>query len=122
MSNQNTQEEIPVACDLCVFTDEDQQKHKADSAALFAKVTEVQELAGGYALRLSDGEGILSLMADFIDDESRCCPFFHFSLEVEPGRKAIWLKLTGSEVVKEFLSTEIAPLLLDTVAKRVGLQ
>lgn len=122
MSNPKAQEEVIIACDLSAFTDTQRDQHMADSQKLFSKVYEVQELSDGYALRLPDEEGILSLIADFINDDSLCCPFFRFTMEVEPYRRGIWLKLGGSEEVKQFVAAEMSGLLNESIATAAGLR
>ena len=36
-----------------------------------------------------------------------CCRFFNFSVEVEPHREPLWLRLTGGEGVKELLQVTL---------------
>lgn len=122
MSNPKVQEEAVIACDLSVFTDAQRNQHMADSQKLFSKVYEVQELSDGYALRLPDEKGMLSLIADFINDDSLCCPFFHFTMEVEPYRRGIWLKLGGSAEIKQLVAAEMSGLLNSEVATAAGLR
>jgi len=62
---------------------------------------ERQELPDGIAWRF--GTDRLGDLCRYIENESRCCPFFTFTLEVSPARGAIWLRLTGGAEVKAFL-------------------
>ena len=61
----------------------------------------------GYAFRLPNESDVLLKAAEFIALERLCCPFFGFSLEVEPEGGALWLRLTGREGVKPFIHAEI---------------
>jgi hypothetical protein len=81
--------------------------HVANAKELFAHVAEVRELNDGFAFRLNDSPDLLAKLAEFIALERLCCPFFGFTIEVEPEGGAVWLKLTGREGVKPFIQAEI---------------
>jgi hypothetical protein len=55
---------------------------------------------------LPDETHIFQTVASFIRYERLCCPFFHFSLEVEPDQGAIWFSITGAVDMKAFLQSE----------------
>src|SRR5438034_1441692 len=52
-------------------------------------------------------EGSLVRVAEFIELERRCCPFFRFELEVQDEGRAAWLRLTGRMGVKQFIAAEL---------------
>ena len=52
-------------------------------------------------------EGSLVRVAEFIELERRCCPFFRFELEVQDEGGAAWLRLTGRMGVKQFIAAEL---------------
>ena len=54
--------------------------------------------------------------------ERLCCPFLHFTLEIESSDKPIRLSFTGGAGAKEFLkfSFESADLIDEAVAKAAG--
>jgi hypothetical protein len=110
--------EIPIACDLSALTPEQRLRHSVLAAALFGSTQETQELPNGYRLRLDTDGATWQKAAEFVDYERLCCPFFHFTLEVEPGGGNVWLQLTGREGVKEFLTHELADILRLTSTKR----
>lgn len=97
---------IPIACDLTAIPVERRAQHEAITRQLFAAVQEIQGLPNGYAFRLFEEPGILVKAAEFVTLERLCCPFFGFTLEVEPKGGSLWLKLTGGEGVKEFIQSE----------------
>ena len=70
---------------------------------LFETTQQVQELPNGFALRFLNEPGKFMEIAKFIENESLCCPFFDFSVEVKPHRGPLWLRLIGGEGVKELL-------------------
>ena len=73
------------------------------SPQLFALAQEVQELPNGFAIRFENEPGRFMVIANFIENERLCCPFFHFGLDVEPNSGPLWLRLTGGMGVKEIL-------------------
>jgi hypothetical protein len=92
------------------------EPHLERARQLFASVQEIQELSNGYAFKLP-GE-VLTLMhvAEFIALERLCCPFFGFTLTVEPEGGEMWLQLTGGEGIKPFIRAEIGEFVGDAVA------
>jgi hypothetical protein len=98
-------EEQPIVCDLTVFSADTRAELAATVPATFAAVQKVQELADGYAFQFPDEEGIFMALANFVEHERQCCPFFHFVLEAEPGRGPFWLRMTGGAEVKEYMQT-----------------
>jgi hypothetical protein len=56
-------------------------------------------------------------VAEFIANERLCCPFFGFTVEVEPQGGALWLHLTGRDGVKSFIQAEVGAALNESVAR-----
>jgi hypothetical protein len=97
----------PLACVMDAIAPDQRQSHLAKAKDLFRAVAEICELPAGYAFRLPNESDILKEVAEFISLERLCCPFFAFTLEVEPEGGAVWLQLTGRDGVKEFIRAEI---------------
>ncbi len=74
---------------------------------LRADVREIREIEGGYAFEHSSEPEVLLAVAELVDLERLCCPFFDFGIEVEHERGPLWLRITGSEGAKEVLRAEI---------------
>ena len=108
-TNQNSTNNLPIACDLTAIPAEQREQHQVAAEQIFGAVGEIRELADGYAFRLPGESQMLLTAAEFIANEHLCCPFFGFTLELEPARGSLWLKLTGGEGVKQFIQTEILP-------------
>lgn len=121
MSN-TTQEENAIFCDLSVFTDEQREQHTQLAQELFGAATELREADDGYAVRLPDDTGIIPKIADFINDDRRCCAFIYFGMEVEPFGKGIWLTLKGGADVKAAIREDIISLVPDSITKAAGLR
>ena len=95
-------------CKLKALTPGQRAEQQAVRAKLESAVIAVKELSDGYALQIEPSQLPLRDLAGWIDLEQKCCPFFHFAVEVEPDGGPIWLRLTGGEGVKDFIRDEIA--------------
>jgi hypothetical protein len=100
-------QETEFACNLTVLDERERQQFASVTEALFAAAQETRELENGFAFRLQNQPGQLVQVAKFIERESQCCPFLHFSLEVKPASGPVWLQMTGTEGVKDFLRAEL---------------
>ena len=93
-------------CDMAALSLEQRKAHVEVITRLFGSlVQETQDLPDGYAYRF-DGEQY-ALLAEFIMNERRCCPFLSFQLDVTPFAGSVWLRLTADGDVKPFLRDEI---------------
>ena len=101
---------LPIVCDLSAVAAEDRERLMAVVPDLFRAVAAVHALPDGYAFRFQAAPGRLLALAEFVEHERQCCPFYHFALEVEPAAGPLWLKLTGGEGVKEFLEAVFGDL------------
>ena len=101
---------LPIVCDLSAVPAADREQLMAAVPPLFQAVQEVHELPNGYAFGFPNEPGRLMALAQFVDNERLCCPFYTFALEVEPSGGPFWLRMTGGEGVKEFLTTVFGDL------------
>jgi hypothetical protein len=120
MSENQTPQELVLACDIHAIHPEQREQHYRISQQLFASVLEVREFAGGYGFRLPVESATLTQAAAFISNERLCCPFFAFTLRLEPPNAALWLDMSGREEVKDFIRAEIGKLLTDEVTQAAG--
>ncbi len=97
-------EMTPFACDMAALTPEERERRQALADQLHAATQQMQERADGYAFRYP--AALLLTAATFVALEQRCCPFFRFTLDVEPDDGPLWLSITGHEGVKTFIATE----------------
>ncbi len=99
--------EVPfLSCTLAALNEKDRQRHGVLLGRLRAAITERRELPDGYAFNLGAGFPLADL-AEWISLERRCCPFFGFTVEANPGEDALWLHLTGGGDVKAFIRAVI---------------
>ena len=110
-TNLQTENAIPIACDMSALTPDARVQHERVSRDLFARVDEVRDLPDGYAFRLLAEHGTLHSAAAWIANERLCCPFFTFDLRLEPQSATLWLSLTGSKDVKAFIPFEFSAVL-----------
>ncbi len=94
------------ACDLSTLAAEQRKRQQQVHHTLADLRLSVRELDNGYAFEYTDDLPTYPLLGEFIAFEHRCCPFFHFNLEVEPEAKSVWLHITGVEGVKDFVVAE----------------
>jgi len=108
--------EEPLVCNIAALTGAQHERHQKLGRLLRSAVVERAELENGYVLVLDlgrlpvDSAGApfcVVEVAEWVDLESRCCPFLSFGIEVEPKGKTVRLRLTGGKGVKAFLEAEI---------------
>ena len=105
--------EIPIACDMRTLPD--RERHETIGTQLLSRTQSVIELEDGYQLEFPIS--ILMTATEFIDGERQCCPFFQFSIQVEPVASTFQLRLGGADGAKAFLERELLPALPDTVSQ-----
>ena len=103
-------------CNLGALTGAQRERHQKLARLLRSAVVEKAELENGYTFVLNlgrlpaDSAGApfcVVEVAEWVDLESRCCPFLTFGIEVEPKGKTVRLRLTGAKGVKGFLESEL---------------
>jgi hypothetical protein len=102
MSNQT----LPIACDLSVFSPEQREQLEGLSPEIFSAVIGVRELPNGYAFQLPETFPLAKL-AEFITYDKLCCPFLEHGIIVDPRGGSVWLSMAGGEGVKPFVVVEI---------------
>jgi hypothetical protein len=114
--------ESPFACNMEAIKSDRRQQHIAAACQLFRAVRSIRELQDGYAFHLPDESNVLQLVMEFISLERLCCPFFGFTVEIEPEGGAVWLQLTGREGVKPFIRAEIGEFLSAAITRSSNFQ
>ena len=113
---QKQEENSLIFCDLSVFTDEERDRHMQLAQELLSKVSELRESDDGYFLRLPGEEGIILKMADFINDDRKCCQFIHFGIDIEAHGKGFWLILKGDTAdAKSAIKGELLEFIPDSL-------
>ena len=111
--------EQPLACDLNALSASQRERHRTLGEKLHRAVTGRVEVVNGYTLVLDldrlplDSAGspfCVVEVAEWVDLESRCCPFLEFGIDVSRKGRVVRLRLTGGKGVKAFLKTELGLL------------
>jgi hypothetical protein len=76
------------------------------TAKLPANRKAIVETPRGYEFQYEPSSMTLAELADWAVDESKCCPFFNFHLDLEREGKLLCLGLAGPEGIKAFIQTE----------------
>ena len=98
--------DVVFACDLFALSKAERKQHAVIGGQVAQAVQVVQELPHGFALHYRLDGPIWKLLTEWIDLESRCCPFLSFTVQLVPQRSLV-LQLTGPEGVKAFLIEEL---------------
>lgn len=94
-----------LACIIGAIPTEQRPLHRANIEQIIASAREARDLATGYAWSLPNDMDLLQTLVAFISYERLCCPFFRFTIDVEPDQGPIWFSITGPTGVKEFLQS-----------------
>lgn len=115
-------EDIPIACDPYALTAEQQARWMIVGKEMYSAIEEIRELPDGYAFRLPGTAEMLMLIAEDLTMERLCCPFLHFTLDIEQSGEPFWLSFTGGAGAKEFVRVSFEEFnMLDVeVAKAAG--
>ena len=100
--------EIPLICNMGVFTSEQRQAHIQATTELIQAVQSVEEIGTGYEFTFPNEMEFISKIAEFIANERLCCPFLIFTLKIVSNREPISLALTGPMGTQEFLRAEFS--------------
>lgn len=93
-------------CNIKALTAEERAHHKQLSEKLMAARKAIVETDRGYEFQFGPGDATLAELAEWVVNESKCCPFFDFHIDLENEGKLICLRLTGEEGVKQFIRAE----------------
>ena len=119
MSNKSPASQIRIACNPNAIPADKREQWIENGKQVYAAVQEVQGMWNGYSFRVPTDSATLLKVAEYIANERLCCPFLHFTVDIEPDGGPIWLRLTGGEEVKAYMRTvfESNHLLKDDVAR-----
>jgi hypothetical protein len=99
-------EAAPFACNRNAMTEEERVRYEMLRGRFEKAVCAVAELANGYSFRLLGGALSLEDIAEWVEYEEKCCPFFGLGVETGLEEGPIAVRITGREGVKEFIRAE----------------
>lgn len=100
-----------IACDLSAINDHELEQHSKNGQTIINAISEIRETPKGYSFKLPAGTDEIEKTGAFIARERLCCPFFEFTLTIQPEQKPVWLKLTGRNGVKPYIKETLLPKL-----------
>jgi len=103
---EGEKKETPFYCNIKVLSVAERAHKKQIGEKMAASQVETKELPYGYAYRYRPGGVSLVELADWVESERRCCPFFDMAIETKREGGPVWLKITGRQGVKEFIRGE----------------
>jgi hypothetical protein len=109
-TQQPGKKESPFYCNINTLSAAERAHKKQIGDKMAASRVDTNELANGYAFRFRPDGVTLVELADWVESERRCCPFFDMSIETEREGGSLWLKLTGREGVEQFIRGEFKGL------------
>jgi len=99
-------EKAPFACNRNAMTKEERVRYELLRGKFEKAVCAVAELANGYSFRLLSGALSLEDIAEWVEYEKKCCPFFGLGVETGLEECPIAVRITGREGVKAFIRAE----------------
>jgi hypothetical protein len=106
------EKESPFACNRLALTPEVRKRHFDElGPALRQLKTGHRELSNGYEFSFRADSKTFAMLAEWIDQERLCCPFFDIDLRVDREDGPLWLRLTGRPGTKEFIRADAGPWL-----------
>ncbi len=99
--------ESPLACDRLALTAAERTRHFDELGPRLRQMrTGVRELANGYEFEFPSDAKTFALLAEWVEQERRCCPFFDIDMRLNREGGPLSLRLTGREGTKEFIQAE----------------
>lgn len=93
-------------CNAKALSPSERSRHSELTEKLLTNRKAVVEMAAGYEFQFEPSTITLAELADWAVNESKCCPFFDFHLDLEREGKLLCLRLTGPDGIKAFIRTE----------------
>jgi hypothetical protein len=103
---KETSQKSVFACNMLALNAKERARHIEVTRQLRTATKESLELPDGYGFRFSSDQPTILLVSEFIARERLCCPFFTFEMVVEPEDGPLWMRLRGTEGVKDFIRAE----------------
>ena len=103
MTNEENPEDTSLLCNLAAMTPTQRAQYETQKQRLREAIEETQELPNGYAFRFASAPNLLIDIAQFMEGERHCCPFYTFTVEAAPSNGPVWLRITGPQESKTFI-------------------
>ena len=97
----------PIACNLKAFQPQERAEWRKRLDQVMGSVSTVRDLSDGYSFKIDTRKASFRDVAEWIELERKCCPFFVFELGMQGEDGSIWLNLRGREGVKQFIAADL---------------
>jgi hypothetical protein len=97
---------IPLACDMNVFTPAEREAHVQNTIQLVENMQGSRKIENGFEIAFPNETQIIIRIGEFIALERLCCPFLTFDLGVLSRDEPVRLSIAGPEGTQEFLRME----------------
>ncbi len=96
------------ACNMNAMTREERARYDVLRRKLEQAVERAEELENGYTFRLRHASISLEELAQWVEYEQKCCPFFGLAIDTEPQKGPTALQVIGEQGVKDFIRMEFS--------------
>lgn len=97
----------PFYCDRGALSPAERTRHfDVLGPALVAKRQAVRELPDGYEFQFASDKQTFQDLAEFVEAERRCCPFFDIALRMTSEHGPLWVSFTGRPGTKQFIEAD----------------
>lgn len=97
----------PFACDLLALSPEVRRRHFQElRPALRALRKDVREPPNGYEFKFPSDAKTFAMVAEWVNQEGACCPFFDIVVRIEREAVPVWLRLAGRPGTKDFIRAD----------------
>ena|ERR1700747_288816 len=93
-------------CNITALSPVERANHKKLTDKLADARKHIIETEQGYEFQFSPSRVLLAELADWVANESKCCPFFDFQVSLQREGSLLCLRLTGDEGIKAFIRAE----------------
>ncbi len=105
-ATQSEPQQAGFYCNAKALSPSERIHHTELTEKLLTNRKAIVETPRGYEFQFEPSDTALAELADWAVNESKCCPFFNFHLDLEREGKLLCLGLTGPEGIKSFIRTE----------------
>ena len=93
-------------CNVNALTQQQRIHHVKLTEKLLAVRGDAVPLEKGYELQYDPNKISLAELADWVNNESKCCPFFDFHIDLENDGLLLCIRLTGPQGINPFIESE----------------
>ena len=94
-----------LACNMSALSKEQRARHEAVTMRLL-QYARREDLEDGYLFTIDRSHISVAELAQWVADESRCCPAVDFHVEL-PAFGSLTLRMDGGADVKQFIAAEL---------------